>query len=85
MPFRPATLHRPPQTLPDPGLCQDAHEQCRKWADAGECKRNPGFMTAGCGAACGLCEPCAGPSQPCYARNRDRNGYLVYTPEDGLD
>ena len=35
----------------EPGLCEDYHDQCKRWASMGECSKNPGFMVGG---ACAL-------------------------------
>ena len=37
--------------------CADASEHCGAWADAGECKKNPGYMLVSCRKACGACPP----------------------------
>lgn len=36
--------------------CADTHENCRSWAAAGECDKNPRFMLNGCAVACKTCE-----------------------------
>jgi len=38
-----------------PKLCADEHEECERWAAAGECDNNPGFMHTGCAGSCGTC------------------------------
>lgn len=40
-----------------PDGCADASEHCGAWADAGECKKNPGYMLVSCRKACGACPP----------------------------
>jgi cyclophilin family peptidyl-prolyl cis-trans isomerase len=35
--------------------CKDEHEACKSWAEAGECKKNKGFMSNGCPVSCGTC------------------------------
>ena len=32
------------------------HELCKAWANAGECKKNPGFMLQDCKWACKACD-----------------------------
>jgi ShK domain-like len=36
--------------------CSDSREECPKWAEAGECTGNPGFMLKNCQKACGECD-----------------------------
>lgn len=43
---------------PHPAVC--LQPRCEKWAQAGECESNPGYMMSTCGRACGNC----GKSQP---------------------
>ncbi len=46
------------RSIEDPGgnaSCVDKHSECTGWAQSGECKSNPNFMTAECERACGLC------------------------------
>lgn len=31
---------------------EDTHENCKVWAEAGECEKNPGFMLSGCTKSC---------------------------------
>ena len=33
-------------------LCQNGHVECEKWAQRGECTRNPGWMVKNCAIAC---------------------------------
>lgn len=35
--------------------CENKHDTCKAWANAGECKKNPGFMLADCKFACKAC------------------------------
>lgn len=42
-------------TLPDP--CRDRDIRCDKWAAAGECEKNQGFMYDSCPLACKQCVP----------------------------
>lgn len=42
--------------------CVDADARCSAWAHAGECARNPSFMSASCAHSCGCNESSAGPS-----------------------
>ena len=37
--------------------CKDLRTECQGWGEAGECKRNPGFMMKSCKQSCGLCLP----------------------------
>lgn len=39
----------------DAAGCLDSSSICRKWASAGECKRNPVFMHKQCQWSCGVC------------------------------
>ena len=54
-PFR-WTAPAPPKAPPG---CDNKHELCKAWANAGECKKNPGFMLQDCRWACKACD--AGP------------------------
>ena len=36
--------------------CVDRNPGCKKWADLGECPRNPSFMLARCSLSCGACD-----------------------------
>merc|ERR1719181_145734 len=40
-------------------LCADGHFQCKDWADQGECRSNPDFMTVNCRLSCNTCEKAA--------------------------
>jgi len=40
-------------------LCNDARAECKRWAEQGECNRNPGFMHVSCKESCGVCTPAA--------------------------
>ena len=31
---------------------EDAHENCKMWAEAGECEKNPGYMLKNCKISC---------------------------------
>jgi hypothetical protein len=35
--------------------CSDDDKDCGFWASAGECEKNPGYMSASCRKSCGLC------------------------------
>jgi len=35
--------------------CKDEHDNCGDWATAGECEKNPGFMSMTCPLACNTC------------------------------
>lgn len=43
-------------------VCEDLHPECEKWADEGECQRNPNYMIGNakveghCRLSCGICE-----------------------------
>eukprot|EP00803_Ostreobium_quekettii_P004821 evm.model.scf_892.7 EVM.evm.TU.scf_892.7 scf_892:49249-51640(+) len=44
--------------------CVDRHQKCEKWADEGECQKNPNYMVGdskgyvgNCRLSCGVCEP----------------------------
>jgi prolyl 4-hydroxylase len=81
-PFRPEGFGVEYPLPPLPELCEDVHDQCGEWAEAGECEHNHGFMvgdTSGLGAcrlACGECEKCEEEDVACKSRNRERSGYL---------
>jgi prolyl 4-hydroxylase len=47
----PYRWQKPPEASATPG-CEDAHDQCRGWANTGECDKNPGFMLEGCKWSC---------------------------------
>eukprot|EP00955_Chlamydomonas_euryale_P095634 364949-Chlamydomonas_euryale.AAC.4 len=34
-----------PGVASDPGLCEDLHDMCAKWAEHGECENNPEYMS----------------------------------------
>ena len=38
------------------GECVNADKRCAKWALAGECENNPGYMLTSCRKACHKCE-----------------------------
>ena len=42
-----------PNATADP--CDNYHESCAGWADAGECESNRPYMYASCRLACGMC------------------------------
>ncbi|KAK3606326.1 hypothetical protein CHS0354_041961 [Potamilus streckersoni] len=48
-----------PTTTPSPdiGNCTDKHDafQCKSWAQAGECDKNPAWMVPNCQRSCGKC------------------------------
>ncbi|KAG2499112.1 hypothetical protein HYH03_002696 [Edaphochlamys debaryana] len=93
-PFRPEEYDKFARTFgrndnePDPGLCTDRNRKCPEWKAKGECERNPTFMkgdanqVGSCRKSCGVCEDCQEGDRACYNRNRDRQGYLVYNPEE---
>ncbi|EFJ47859.1 hypothetical protein VOLCADRAFT_60971, partial [Volvox carteri f. nagariensis] len=63
----------------EPGACTDLHDMCTVWAAAGECDRNPVYMSTHCGPSCKTCEKCASETDlPCINRNRERLGFMVY-------
>ncbi|KAG2446166.1 hypothetical protein HXX76_000761 [Chlamydomonas incerta] len=72
----------------DPGECTDRHKECPKWKAAGECEKNFGYMqgdanqVGSCRLSCGVCEDCEPGDRDCYSRNREKQGYLVYHPEE---
>ena len=56
---------------------QDANDQCAKWAESGECEKNPDYMKGdgglglgSCRLACGTCEVCKPKDSACRTRNR---------------
>ena len=36
-------------------VCKDHQSECSSWANSGECKKNPTYMTINCKKSCGLC------------------------------
>lgn len=61
--------------------CSDRHQQCKGFAEHGECKKNPGWMTINCPASCDSCD-LLDHKVRC---NRDRLGIPnnhVYAPGD---
>lgn len=36
--------------------CSDSHENCRDWAEIGECTKNPGYMLKTCAQSCHGCD-----------------------------
>ena len=44
--------------------CRDKNQYCPDWAAAGECERNPQWMTANCLVSCNVCDPDTGQSPP---------------------
>ncbi|KAL4457504.1 hypothetical protein ABPG75_012369 [Micractinium tetrahymenae] len=82
-PFRPALLGKEaPDEVVFPEDCKDSMPECKDWAQAGECDKNPQFMRGSssslgtCRAACGDCEVCEAGDKVCKSRNRLRAGYL---------
>ena len=70
---------------PEPGLCQDYNSNCEKWAKAGECTKNPGFMVndaSQCRRACGSCKSCQPGDLDCIQANRKAGGYLQLDREE---
>jgi len=51
---RPFRWSFPPPPKSPPG-CENKHDTCKAWANAGECKKNPGFMIEECKWACKAC------------------------------
>ena len=51
---RPFRWDAPPPPAAPPG-CDNKHETCKAWANAGECANNPGFMLEDCRWACKAC------------------------------
>jgi len=47
------TTAPPTTTTPTPtGGCSDANDNCKYWAENGECKKNPGYMLTNCCKSC---------------------------------
>ena len=74
-----------PAPVVDPGLCHNGHNQCEEWAAAGECTKNPGYMTGAgsggmgaCRLACGNCKTCDEGDKACILANRQSGGYLTF-------
>lgn len=76
----------------DPRICSDLHSECKGWAAAGECDKNPLYMKGDrnqlgkCLASCGACEACTAQDKQarasCYWHNRRKHGYLVFDPKE---
>ena len=49
----PSAISLPP---PPPLLCKDDNTGCPRWAEDGECERNPGFMLHSCAGSCNACD-----------------------------
>ncbi len=45
---------------------------------SGECEKNPSFMRATCRSSCKVCTECAEGDWPCWRKNREAGGWLVY-------
>lgn len=67
----------------DAGVCMDIDSRCPEWAAAGECEKNPSYMTGegahiagACRLACRVCRECAPEDSACYWENRQRAGFL---------
>ncbi|XRA97883.1 prolyl 4-hydroxylase [Pycnococcus provasolii] len=45
----------PPKYLPDGSPCKDGNSECEMWAEDGECKKNPGYMSSQCRLSCDTC------------------------------
>ncbi|EFJ44769.1 hypothetical protein VOLCADRAFT_64430, partial [Volvox carteri f. nagariensis] len=86
-PFRPEDFPPQPRSRLS-GLCTDRHAECPRWARAGECDNNSNYMkgdanqVGSCRRTCGVCEDCELGDRDCYNRNREKQGYLVYHPEE---
>jgi len=69
-------------TPKEPGLCEDYMEECKDWAERGECEANKQFMVGdgdalgNCRLACGVCKGCAKNDIACINANRKKQGYL---------
>lgn len=57
---------RPPPPPSAPPGCDNKHDTCRAWANAGECKKNPGFMLEDCKWACKACPGMTGGANSLY-------------------
>ena len=49
----PASISLPP---PPPLPCKDDNAACARWAEDGECEKNPGFMHHSCAGSCNTCD-----------------------------
>mmetsp|Transcript_8806 Transcript_8806/g.26712 ORF Transcript_8806/g.26712 Transcript_8806/m.26712 type:complete len:194 (-) Transcript_8806:522-1103(-) len=73
-----------PGVASDPGLCEDLHDMCAKWAEHGECENNPEYMLGHgdgrgmCRKACRDCEACDRSDAECLRRNRLAGGFLQF-------
>merc|ERR1719348_2650221 len=50
------TTEDPKVTTKPPVNCFDKDDKCQTWADAGECEKNPDWMTPNCPKSCGKCD-----------------------------
>eukprot|EP01065_Artemidia_motanka_P012488 TRINITY_DN16874_c0_g1_i1.p1 TRINITY_DN16874_c0_g1~~TRINITY_DN16874_c0_g1_i1.p1 ORF type:complete len:327 (+),score=115.84 TRINITY_DN16874_c0_g1_i1:60-1040(+) len=53
---KPAATEEEEAVAPPP-VCADRDDQCKGWAEAGECDNNKVFMSRKCRKSCGLCAP----------------------------
>ncbi len=69
--------------LPSRPQCEDDNDRCSVWVAAGECTKNPAFMTGqgttssgACRRSCGVCKPCHRGDWKCINDNRRQGGFL---------
>ena len=64
-----------------PEDCEDFDSSCTRWAKAGECTKNLGYMQGdastfgSCRKACRVCKPCARGDKACKTSNRLQAGF----------
>ena len=58
--------------------CEDKHSSCGHWAQAGECQKNKGFMTATCPRSCLFCEEAEHTRIPAWDKGLCEAGYQEY-------
>jgi len=70
--------HLPPSECPLPEMCKDKHNNCKSWAESGQCDSNRDYMEQECRKSCALCQP--GPTYPPtpVPSCRDQNDSCAY-------
>ncbi|XP_063600701.1 zinc metalloproteinase nas-4-like [Penaeus indicus] len=68
-----------PVTTVAPDTCEDGNKYCETWAAAGECERNPTWMTVSCRKSCKECGKECGDNNK-YCNYWARNGQCTKNP-----